>query len=88
MRDFIKSVTFRIEINIHRNHRGDVMRFYEFCDLDLAEDLATTLDTKKRQLDNQAKVIANRKKALSNQKAQTDNRETVRKMASRNLESE
>ena len=63
------------------------MRFYEFCDLDIDEDLATALDTKKRQLDNQAKEIANRKKALANRKAQADNRETVRKLASRHLDS-
>lgn len=37
------------------------MRFYEFSDLDLDEDLSTALNTKKRQLDNQAKEIANRK---------------------------
>ncbi len=63
------------------------MRFYEFSDLDLDEDLEKALDTKKRQLDNQAKVIANRKKALANRKARDANREAVQKMASRSRES-
>ncbi len=63
------------------------MRFYEFSDVDLDEDLSTALDTKKRQLDNQAKIIANRKKALANRKAQQANRDAVQKMASRNRES-
>ncbi len=63
------------------------MRFYEFSDVDIGEDLTAALDTKKRQLDNQAKEIANRKKALANRKAQADNRETVRKLASRHLDS-
>ncbi len=62
------------------------MRFYEFCDLDIDEDLSTALDTKKRQLDNQAKVIANRKKALANRKARDANRDAVAKMASRSRE--
>jgi len=60
------------------NHRGAVMRAWEFLsnDTDLDEDLEKALDRKKRQLDNQAKVIANRKKALKNRKAQLDNRDT------------
>jgi len=62
------------------------MRFYEFSDLDLDENLSTALNTKKRQLDNQAKEIANRKKALANRKAQKANRDAVTKMASRNRE--
>jgi len=63
------------------------MRFYEFADESVLEDLATALDTKKRQLDNQAKVIANRKKALTNRNARADNRDAVQKMAKQNRES-
>jgi len=63
-----------------------MVRFYEFSDLELDEDLATALDAKKMQLDNQAKEIANRKKALANRKAQKANRDAVTKMASRNRE--
>ncbi len=62
-----------------------MVRFYEFMDESVLEDLATALDTKKHQLDNQAKVIANRKKVLANRKAQADNRDAVTKMASNNL---
>lgn len=65
-----------------------MVRFYEFCDVDMEEDLATALDTKKRQLDNQAKVIANRKKALNNRKARQANRDAVSKMAKRSRESQ
>lgn len=64
------------------------MRFYEFADSALVEDLATALDTKKRQLDNQKKAIDNRKKVLANLKAQNANRDAVAKMASRHLESD
>lgn len=63
------------------------MRFYEFSDLDLDEDLATILDARKKQLDNERGTIANRKKALTNRKAKAANRETVRKLASHNLQS-
>lgn len=65
-----------------------MVRFSEFADMEMDEDLATALDAKKRQLDNQAKIIANRKKALANRIAQADNRETVRKLAKRSLGSE
>ena len=57
------------------------MRFYEFSDAELIEDLEAALDTKKKQLDNQAKVIANRKKALKNRQARDANRDAVAKMA-------
>ena len=57
------------------------MRYYEFADTEMVEDLAKALDTKKRQLDNQAKVIANRKKALANRKARDANRDAVQKVA-------
>ena len=63
------------------------MRFFEFADSALVEDLTTVLDTKKTQLVNQKKTIDNRKKALANQKAQKANRDAVAKMASRNRES-
>ena len=62
------------------------MRFYEFADAELVEDIAAALDTKKRQLDNQAKSIANRKKALANQKARQANRDAVQKMAKQSRE--
>ncbi len=57
------------------------MRFCDFGDLDLVEDLAAALDAKEKQLDNQKKIIANRKKTLANQKAQKSNRDTMMKMA-------
>ncbi len=63
------------------------MRFYEFADTEILEDLEAALNAKKRQLDNQAKEIANRKKALANRKATDANRDAVTKMASRNRES-
>ncbi len=62
------------------------MRFYEFCDLDIDEDLATVLDAKSKSLDRQKKVIQNRKKALANRKARDANRDAVAKMASRSRE--
>lgn len=62
------------------------MRFYEFADTEMLEDLATALDTKKRQLDNQKKAIDNRKKALANRKARQANRDAVAKMAGRSRE--
>lgn len=60
-----------------------MVRFYEFSDFNLDEDLVMALDTKKKQLDNQAKVIDNRKKALANQKARDANRDAVAKVASK-----
>lgn len=63
------------------------MRFYEIANVDMEEDLATALDAKKRQLDNQKKIIDNRRKALAIQKTQKDNRDTVANMAKRNRES-
>ncbi len=64
-----------------------MVRFYEFSDVDLDEDLAAALATKKKALNNQAKSIALRKKALKNRQARDANREAVQKMASRNRES-
>lgn len=65
-----------------------LMRFFEFCDLDLDEDLATALDIKKKALDDQSKIITNRKKALANQKARQVNRATVSKIATASLKSQ
>ena len=63
------------------------MRFYEFADLQLDEDLETALDMKKKNLDNQRKIIANRTTALKIRKARQTNQEIVRKLASRSLQS-
>ncbi len=60
------------------------MRFYEFCDLQIDEDLESALDIKSKQLDNQGEIIKNRKKALANRKAKDVNRATVAKMATHN----
>lgn len=62
-----------------------MVRFYEFADAKVVEDLATALDIKAKQLDAQKMAIANRKKALANQKAQQANRDTVRKLATNSL---
>ena len=61
------------------------MRFYEFADSPMLEEMSAALKARKRQLDNQAKSIANRKKALANLKAQKVNRDAVAKMADQNL---
>ena len=63
------------------------MRFYEFADLQLDEDLETALDMKKKNLDNQRKIIANRTTALKIRKARQTNQEIVRKLANRSLQS-
>lgn len=63
------------------------MRFSEFSDIGIDEDVSTALDVKSRQLDNQAQQIKNRKKALSNLKLQKANREAVRKMAGNAIKS-
>ena len=64
-----------------------MVRFYEFSDLAIDEDLTAALDTKSKQLDNQREIIKNRKKALANRKAKDANRATVQKMATRSRES-
>ena len=64
------------------------MRFYEFADTDLLEDLEAALKAREKALTDQSKIIALRKKALSNRKARQANRDTVAQLASRNRESE
>ena len=54
------------------------MRFFEFCDFGLDEDLESALDRKAKQLKTQRKVIMNRKKQLANQEASQANRETAK----------
>ncbi len=63
------------------------MRFYEFADTEILEDLEAVLNARKKALTDQSKIIALRKKALSNRKARQANRDTVAKMATRNIES-
>ena len=57
------------------------MRFYEFADTEMLEDLEAALNAQKKQLKNQSKMIANRKEALKNRQARDANRDAVAKMA-------
>ena len=72
-------------LNDKYENGGDDMRFYEFADIAILEDLAAALDTKKRQLDNQQKIIDNHKKRLDIKKARQANRDAIAKMAKQHL---
>ncbi len=56
------------------------MRFYEFADTEMVEDLEAALNARKKQLRNQSEIIGLRKKALAN-------RDAIAKLAKRNRES-
>lgn len=57
-----------------------LMRFYEFADTEMVEDLEAALNARKKQLRNQSEIIGLRKKALAN-------RDAIAKLAKRNRES-
>ena len=53
------------------------MRFYEFADLQLDEDLETALDARENQLDNERQTIKLRKKSLANRQAKAQMRAEI-----------